>query len=409
MLDRRFRNLGLIALAVSALVVWSCGDDLHGPNRPGEATGPAGSYDKWAPGPNDSCSREIHNSYSVVGPDGLIYPSWHPPVDPATGCTFGHEHGRDPQGSDLYKEVGDLPFGLALPADHVGYKVEWENDVPFRFSEGAPASLLDVRCDVMVELHQGSHGAGAFGINKHELALHASCTDGTHIHITMITAIGDPGEFVSACDRDRTIVAVPPPPDSPDGGGVRLIPDRTCIEEHILVADGENSNFGRGLRESWEVSDRVRTAEGRTLVSFNPYFQVLLPARYYDPALPSGLARTVDLCFEVTASGEQARGDLCDESTEGGTLTSLSFDDPRSAFNGARRFVDINSIRVSNADGPEVWYTDLFGKNASTKPFPGSIRQFIARVDNERAERPSGPAIGRDRDYGRGFGVHAPN
>ncbi len=163
------------------------------------------------------------------------------------------------------------------------------------------------------------------------------------------------------------------------------------------------------MRESWEVSDRVRTAEGKTLVSFNPYFQVLLPARYYDPALPNGLARTVDLCFEVTATGERAQGELCEESTAGGTLTSLSFDDPRSAFNGARRFVDINSIRVSNADGPEVWYTDVFGKNASTAPFPGSIRQFIARVDNERAENPSGPAIGRDRDYGRGVGVHAPN
>jgi len=401
----RWRALG--ALLIPLFLSAACDDSPHEPLTGGQATGPSLAYDKWEPGPNDTCTREIHNSYSVVGPDGLLYPTWHPPVDPATGCTFGHEHGRDPGGSDLYAEVGDIPFGLALPADHVGYKIEWENDVPFRFSGGAANSLFDVSCDVMVALHQGSHGAGAFVINTHELVFHASCSDRTHVHVTMITTIGDPGEFVSACDRDRRIAAGPPP-DAPDGGGVRRIPDRPCIEEHILVPEGERSNFGRGLRESWEVSDRVRTADGRTLVSFNPYFQVLFPARYYDAAVPNGLARSVDVCFEAGAAGEAAQGDLCESATQGGTLDALAYDDPRSPFNGARRFVDVNSIRISNADGPEIWYTDKFGKNARRQPFEGSLRQFIAKVDNHREVMPSGPAIGRDRDYGEGV-VHAPN
>jgi hypothetical protein len=330
-------------------------------------------------------------------------------VDPETGCTFGHEHGRDPRGSNLYPLIGDLPFGLALPADHVGYKVEWENDVRMSFGSGAASSLLEVRCDVMMELHQGAHGAGAFTINTHEIAIHANCSDGTRTHVTMIAAIGTPGEFISSCDRDRTIVAGPPPPNSPSGGGRRLIPDRACIEEHILVPDGENSNFGSGVRESWEVSDRIRTVDGRTLVSFNPYFQVRFPARYYDPSVPNGLARTVDVCIEVTETGERARGGTCEETTGEVATDTVLFDDPRSAFRGARRFVDVNSIRISNADGPEIWYTDVYGKNARTEPFPGSIRQFIARIDNQRAVSPSGPAIGRNRDYGTGWEVHAPN
>ena len=79
----------------------------------GTPTGLAQSYGVWAPSPRDDCTAEIHNSYSVVGPDGKLYPTWHPPIDPATGCSFGHDHGRDPRGSALYAQVGPIPFGYA--------------------------------------------------------------------------------------------------------------------------------------------------------------------------------------------------------------------------------------------------------------------------------------------------------
>ncbi|UCF20725.1 MAG: hypothetical protein JSU87_04765 [Gemmatimonadota bacterium] len=403
------RHRGLAVLALACLAMGACNDDPHGLRNGGEATGFGASYDRWAPGPNDTCTRETHNSYSVVGSDGLLYPTWHPPIDPQSGCAFGHEHGRDPRGSALYGEVGDIAFGRALSADHVGYKIEWEDDVAFHFSSDAANSLLQVRCDVMYELHQGSSAPGAFTFNKHEISLHAHCSDQTHVHIQMISAIGHPGEFVSSCDRDRTVTAGPPPDNSPDGGGKRAIPDRACIEQFVLVPEGERSDFGRGLRESWEISERVSTANGRNLVSFNPYFQILLPARYYDPASPNSLGRSLDVCFEQEPNGDRAQGGACAESTADGTITDISFDDPRSAFNGARRFVDVNSIRINNAEGPEIWYTDIFGKNGRPESFPGSIRQFVARVNNERAAAPSGPAIGRDRDYGAGQSVHAPN
>ncbi|HEY6209718.1 MAG TPA: hypothetical protein VIW28_11700 [Gemmatimonadales bacterium] len=46
----------------------------------------------------------------MVGPDGKLHPTWHPPIDPATGCSFGPDHGRDPRGSALYAQVGPIPF-----------------------------------------------------------------------------------------------------------------------------------------------------------------------------------------------------------------------------------------------------------------------------------------------------------
>jgi hypothetical protein len=94
-------------------------------------------------------------------------------------------------------------------------------------------------------------------------------------------------------------------------------------------------------------------------------------------------------------------------STGNGAFRDLTYDDPRSLFNGVKRLVDINGNRVTNADGPDVWYTDPFGGHASTTAFPGSIRQYIARIDNS-ARVLRGPQIGRHRDYG-GPGVHAPN
>jgi hypothetical protein len=63
---------------------------------------------------------------------------------------------------------------------------------------------------------------------------------------------------------------------------------------------------------------------------------------------------------------------------------------------------------VANADGPEVWYTDAFGRNGQTGPFPGSIRQRLSKMDNKIGVDAGGPVIGNNRNYAGG-GVHAPN
>lgn len=67
------------------LILTSCDtSDGTAPEIP-VALGDAVAFSLWTPGPQDSCSRAIHDSYSAVGPDGLRYPTWHPPVDPGTG------------------------------------------------------------------------------------------------------------------------------------------------------------------------------------------------------------------------------------------------------------------------------------------------------------------------------------
>jgi hypothetical protein len=401
-------------LAAAAMAACSSESSVN----PADAT-PSRAFGIWKPGTHESCTQEQHDAYAVVGPDGKLYPTWHPPTGPG-GCSFGHEHGRDPHGSKLYDDAGGLPFGVANEAlaisdpanprdeDHVGHKVEWENGVDLQFS-GAGSAIFTGKCDVLTKLHQGTHSKDAFTNNLHELVYHIKCSDGTEMHVTMLTAIGTPGEFVRSCDRSVHVTAgTPTPANSPDGGGIRAIPDRTCIEQYLLVPPGQQSNYFSALHETWETSNSLRRADGHTLAFFNPYFQVRLPSRFHDPALAPVVGRPIDVCYEVTPSGEQASGGACEESTAGGQVAGMTFDDPNSAFNGAGHFVDINANRLSNGDGPEVWYTDAFGRSGQTTPFAGSIRQRLSKLDNEIGVDAGGPVIGNNRNYA-GPGVHAPN
>jgi hypothetical protein len=172
------------------------------------------AYGRWEPSSQDTCTKGAHDAFGVEGPDGKLYPTWHPPVDPGSGCTFGHEHGRDPSGSDLFGKVGRIPFGYANEQldvydpfskrheDHVGHKVEWENDVRMKFGSDAASAVFETHCDVLTKMHQGSHSKDAFTNNLHEVVYHIDCSDGTAFGVTMLTAIGTPGEFVRRCDGD---------------------------------------------------------------------------------------------------------------------------------------------------------------------------------------------------------------
>ncbi len=45
---------------------------------------------------NQTCPAWVHDQYTAQGPDGQMYRTWHPQIDPVYWCYFRHEHGSDP-------------------------------------------------------------------------------------------------------------------------------------------------------------------------------------------------------------------------------------------------------------------------------------------------------------------------
>jgi hypothetical protein len=224
-----------------------------------------------------------------------------------------------------------------------------------------------------------------------------------------MVAFGAPGEFVRSCDKATVIAAGPATPaNSPSGSGVRFIPDRSCIDQFILVPAGQFSLFSEGLYEDWISGNHITTAGGQELAYFDPHFAVFAPSRYYESTLANLTGRSMEACYETEGNGDLAAGGACAASTSNGQDLDVTWDDPRSTLNGLTREVYFNQTTVVNPGGPTIWYTDPFGGHASTTPFPGSVRQRIAAVDNRRAFPLESQAFGATRSYG-GNGVHAPN
>ena len=455
------------------------------------------SFGIWSPGRFDTCTKEQHDAYFVIGPDGKKYPTWHPPIDPATGCSFGHEHGRNPRLSELWRTkqiqqffyfdanhngvmdpaeeaVAGLPFGYAAEKtneflaasglashrheDHVGHKVEWADGEPDtathqmsnaprdgvwvgRLGKGVMQLDTGVRCFYLAKVHQGVSTADAFTNNLHEVFYFAEChhpnaSNDQKISIAQMVPFGKPGEFSvfePLCGRTargegaRKVVLGVNELNRyyPAGQGVREIITRECVEAGFLVPKGQ---FSGNFYEAWPGTLRVAMKGGRELAGqINLLFDVEDASRYYYPEATKtqrGYANaaagpnrgfSMDLCYDssLAREGRRARGGRCDPATNFGSITDITWDDPRSAFRGLHRGMYFMPAVLDNASGSSTWYTDPFGGRAQTTPFPGSIRQFIteARLNYSTLIKgqPIDPrVVDRVHDDGNGR-VHAPN
>lgn len=413
------------------------------------------AYGVWTPSKWDTCSKALHDSYAAIGPDGKTYPTWHPPTAMENGqpCTFGHEHGRDPNGSALLpliqEELGGVLFGYANEKldewnaaqgiqngmrheDHVGHKIEWENNVRMAESinvASSPRRYVDVYCDFLMKVHQGTHSPDALTNNVHELLYAAQCRDaqggsvGTRVLLTKMVVFGEPGGFSEGSPGGFTFVPVGPadPVSSPSGNGVRSIPTINTVNQYILVPAGQWSLFSNGLYEDWISSNYVFSRDGQQIAYYDPHFAVFEPSRFYDPSAPNKARPSIEVCYMSENGGaERARGGTCDAMGPLDPNNPIPYDDPRSLFNGVKREFYFNQTTLQNAGGSTTWYTNPYGGDGVTQPFAGAIKQYIAAVTNTHRNEagfidPAGRAyafesvaVGADRAYG-GNGVHAPN
>jgi len=380
------------------------------------------SFGIWNPSKWDTCSKYIHDSYSVIGPNGKKYPTWHPPVDPQTDCTFGHEHGRDPKDSDLYGFIKNhyafaddisksgIPFGYANEMldvyhtdtgkyslrheDHVGHKIDWVNNFKLQYldeSQPNPDFIAGedtgIICDVLTKIHQGTHSPDAFSNHAHEIFYFIECSEGTKMGISMISLLGKGGEL-GRFKQEQTSSHKLNLPDNTNAS--RTITTKQMIENNILT----DTNLESWILDDWYTRNLINTSENKMIALFDPYFTVFDPARYYDKEKPNGYAHTIELCKDPTFSSKM-----------NGQCKDVPYDSPESPFKGVIRQTSFLHHIIDNENGPTTWYTDPLGNNAVTDPFAGSIKQYISPVHNN--------FFGFDAQIFRGDfsakGIHAPN
>lgn len=270
-----------------------------------------------------ACPDWVHDKYVAEGPDGVMYRTWHPIIDPDTGCLFGHEHGSDPRKFPAYTaEMG--PFfdytasahGKSEP--HVGFKVFVIDD-------------HDRNLWWLVTLHQGTAGAKRAFVQFHSLDMIVAQASDNKI-LANVHLMADTGSSASKCGQ--------PIPDSGPGGAGKFIPTNDCNDFY----------------ESWGASLKIGS-----LFKFNGAFDV-------DNGI-STLKRNAD----GTYSSEEV------------IYTATLFDPPCDPFTTVRnsiactRFGDARSVNnplltLNNTSGnSEVW-TDPMGNLTSTGQ---GIKQYL--------------------------------
>ncbi len=144
------------------------------------------------------CPAWVHDRYVTVGPDGNMYPTWHPQVDPQYRCYFTHEHGDDPTTSVANPALPAFGYVSKLGGfnePHEGFKV-FVTNAGFTNEEGRTA--LD---SSRVVAHMGTGGTGRYTQQFHSLQVDL-VGRGREFHIQQISDTGAPGSICNRAGRD---------------------------------------------------------------------------------------------------------------------------------------------------------------------------------------------------------------
>ncbi len=361
------------------------------------------AYSIWQPRLQDTCTKTQHDKYWVKGPDGSIYPTWHPPFEASSGtilCYYGHEHGSDPRTfafySELVKRYGGVPFGYVNEQqaefvkdptkerveDHVGHKIEHAH---YQAAYGNPANDNEklypsgITCDFLAKLHMGTHSSDAFYNHLHEYLEYRQCSDGTKMSIALLLPIQKGGYFRYSSGGGDVATGIAPQP-----AGSEAIYSSTSGERAIPQFNGPGGNIWRedGVMEIWTMNTVIGLPKGGTL-SFGPYIAVFNSSRLANPDYNASshdhtdlLRHTIDYCYKP--DGTKQTYPICNKAP----AQKPAWDSPLSPFNGTWRDVNFKALSIYNSTGQTDIYTDFYGLRSSFTPFPGSIKQYVAAIDN---------------------------
>lgn len=161
-----------------------------------------------------SCPAAVHDRYTVVGPDGKLYRTWHPAVvavdlaNPGGGsCAFAHEHGMDPQASLANNTLPAFGYigGLVNDAEpHEGFKVFVANAGTVNNDNWTASN------STRIVFHMGTGGPKRFDTEFHSLQFDLVAADGHYAHVAGMADTGVlPGNICDNPRHARTVMELP--------------------------------------------------------------------------------------------------------------------------------------------------------------------------------------------------------
>lgn len=269
---------------------------------------------KETPTANQTCPAWVHDQYTTVV-DGVVYPTWHPQIDPVYYCYFRHEHGSDPKlfGDGTWKPAyGRSALASGIPENHEGFK-------------GARFLLGDH--DFYYYTHMGTANVvGAACQHLHEVAV-AQARLSDRVLTADVMFMADFGRAV-----ENTTHTPLNPPGCPNqgtlrtGSGMRLFPVQNGTQPTVFYYPWNFDHSGTvvGL--------------GSRIGINNPDLQTIC----------------LDMQCSANVSNAPAPG-------------------AKRFFNPAPGF----GVRATLAAATGVFYTDPLGKVVRPGPGAGNVRQFV--------------------------------
>jgi hypothetical protein len=320
---------------------------------------------QWSPNPKwDTCTKEQHDSYNIVGPDGKIYPTWHPLKGP-NGCNFGHEHGVDPR---LSRADSSMPaFGYAaaqmgMLEAHAGFKVHYAN----RGDIMDPVEGDIAQGDMRLVFHMGTAGVKRYTEQFHSLEYDMVLPDGSYARVQ---GLADTGNGTgSACTNPR------------DGG--RDFSTVGCDDSYEIWAPefqvwSPSDPFKARMQSRFWTGPGIAAFDPITTRDPNDNTRILYSLNYYIPG--STVDPTSTDAINVW---------------DGGT----------GGFAGCRRefYNGGDWANTGKANLSTIYYTDVYGKIISNTPQPGLLKQEISQISRS-------VDLKKKVQHNCANGIHAPN
>ena len=301
---------------------------------------PTGIGEGERPVPNESCPDWVDNLYLANGPDGLLYESWHPQIDPVYWCYFDHEHGSDPSligYGPAFRYVADKNFGQN--EQHEGFKGYAIHNV---------------------ETETGQSYHWYFNIHSTTSAISRTCARQHTVVVAVIDA--NTGDLVAELGYKGDYGAV----RSNQGEHPLIQPafSGTCPNQQGIAneLDASGDDFVKRVR--------VANVSGMSNGGYETWRGGLHSTLGFDYSGSSGLSLDIrnpmTSCDTLSCNGAISTG-------ENATRRSIFFN--RITLDG-----DADTVRLLDlADGVRdgVFYTDPYGFEPRDASDPNAIRQYI--------------------------------